>query len=117
MLSNYTEKELERRAQEKQDAKIKDFFLHELALLMLAETPIKSTVKNRTKGLRGEIFYSLKLEDREPYTRSRDVILEFAQVLAKAKNLTEIAHALNIIQDLTAGNVMIVEGNQPVTNE
>ncbi|MCX6216585.1 hypothetical protein [Spirosoma sp.] len=81
---------------------VKDAFLHEIALLMLAETPIKSAVKRRTTGLRGEIFYRLKPENRELYLASRDAILEITQSLVNAENLQEVSRVLSAIQ--TASN-------------
>ena len=96
------------KAQQKEQKRRVDMFLHELALLILAETPIKSTVKNRANDLRGEILYSLKPEEREPYLKSRDVVLEFARTLANAVDLEQLAYALTYIQDLSRGEVIIV---------
>ncbi|WP_461073978.1 hypothetical protein [Spirosoma horti] len=87
---------------QKAEKAIKDAFLHELALLILAETPIKSAVKRRTTSLRGEIIYRLKPENRELYLASRDVLLEFARTLANATNLEQVSKALTRIQELTA---------------
>lgn len=80
---------------------VKDAFLHELALLMLAETPIKSAVKRRTTSLRGEIVYRIKPENRELYLASRDVLLEFARTLANVTSLEQVSSALTCIQQLT----------------
>ncbi|WP_146141337.1 hypothetical protein [Spirosoma oryzae] len=76
-------------------------FLHELALLTLAETPIKSAVKNRAHALRGEIIYNLKPEHREFYLASRDVILTFARRLANAETPEQLSSLLTLIQNHT----------------
>lgn len=76
-------------------------FLHELALLTLAESPIKSAVKNRTHALRGEIIYNLKPEHREFYLAGRDVILAFARRLANAETPEQLASLLTLIQNHT----------------
>ncbi|GAB3990461.1 hypothetical protein GCM10028807_17680 [Spirosoma daeguense] len=81
--------------------------LQELALLILAELPIKGIISEAANKSRGRILADLRNNDeRQLYLASRDVILEFGRQLAKCESPEMLAKVLQIIQGITEGSVV-----------
>ncbi|WP_266364219.1 hypothetical protein [Tellurirhabdus rosea] len=82
-------------------------FLHELAFLLLEQSPLKSKVSLEAERFRGMLLAQLGNEEQKFYLTSRDIIKELVTLLAKQQNMEMLCLTLSYIRSLNKGEVLI----------
>jgi hypothetical protein len=80
-------------------------YLQELAILLLADIPIKGVLRDAAQQSRGKLLGDLKPEQREVYLASKNIIMELGRQLAGCKDLDTLAKALETVKSLTNGEI------------
>ncbi|MEZ0484325.1 hypothetical protein [Fibrella aquatica] len=105
VTSQPTDKQTEKR--------ITSEILERLAVLLVADSPMRSAVQQHADKLRGKILAALKDQlTRDAFLDSRKILVELAKLLTRCQNRDQLAKALNYIKSLNTGDVMIT-ANDP----
>ncbi len=84
--------------------------LERLAILLLAESPLRTQYQAHADKLRGNILAALPdPKTRQAFLDSRNILTELATLLTRCQDRTQLARALSYIKALNAGEVLIAQ--------